>query len=87
MRKEEDDAKSTDRLPLRGGVALNEQDEIFTVKARRCRRCGGLLTSKQAVEDGYGHVCKMKTNAEIEAAKPDVNQLTLFDEIEEQEDT
>ena len=85
MRKEEDDAKSADRLPFRGGgAALNEQDEIFTVKARRCRRCGGLLTSKQAVEDGYGHVCKMKTCAEIEAAKPDVNQITLFDVFEEQ---
>ncbi len=61
------------------GVALKDQDEIFTIKARRCKRCGGLLTSKQAVEDGYGHVCKMKIWAEIEAAKPDPNQQTLFD--------
>lgn len=63
----------------------NSQDEIFTVKARRCKRCGGLLTSKQAVEDGYGHVCKMKTKAEIEAATPDPNQLTLFDTFESEE--
>lgn len=34
--------------------------EIFMVRARRCQRCGGLLTSAQAVSDGYGHVCKMK---------------------------
>ena len=56
-------------------------DEIFTIKARKCKRCGGLLTSKQAVEDGYGHVCKMKTRAEERAAEPDPNQLTLFDAL------
>lgn len=37
-----------------------ENDGIFTIQARRCKRCGGLLTSKQAVKDGYGHVCKQK---------------------------
>lgn len=30
------------------------------IRARRCRRCGGLLTSDRAIADGYGHVCKMK---------------------------
>lgn len=69
---------------LAGGVTLND-DEIFTVKARRCKRCGGLLTSKQAVEDGYGHVCKMKSEAERKAAEPDPNQLTLFDAFEAEE--
>lgn len=34
--------------------------DVFMVRARRCKRCGGLLTSAQAVADGYGHVCKMK---------------------------
>ena len=57
---------------------VSDSGEIFMVKARRCKRCGGLLTSKQAVEDGYGHVCKMKAHAEAEAAKPDPNQMTLF---------
>lgn len=56
----------------------NSQDDIFTIKARRCKRCGGLLTSKQAVEDGYGHVCKMKAEAEIRAAQPDPNQISLL---------
>lgn len=55
------------------------EPETFIIKARRCKRCGGLLTSKQAVEDGYGHVCKMKEAAEKRAAIPDPNQLTLFD--------
>ncbi|MCD8311249.1 MAG: hypothetical protein LUD43_01915 [Firmicutes bacterium] len=61
-------------------------DEIFTIKARKCKRCGGLLTSKQAVEDGYGHVCKMKARAEAEAARPDPNQITLFEAFDEAEE-
>lgn len=28
--------------------------EIFTIRARRCKRCGRLLTSAEAVEKGYG---------------------------------
>lgn len=51
--------------------------EIFMVKARRCKRCGGLLTSAQAVADGYGHVCKMKELGEREANKPIPGQMTL----------
>lgn len=57
----------------------DQQDDIFTIKARRCKRCGGLLTSKQAVEDGYGHVCKMKTLAELKASEDDRNQISFFD--------
>lgn len=53
-------------------------NEIFTIKARRCKRCGGLLTSAQAVSDGYGHVCKIKAKQELEAQKPDPNQLSMF---------
>ena len=35
-------------------------DEIFTIQARRCKRCGRLLTSQEAVERGYGCQCAMK---------------------------
>ena len=63
----------------------NNQNEIFTIKARRCKRCGGLLTSEKAVKIGYGHVCKMKTKAEIEGPKQDPNQLSLFDQFEDEE--
>lgn len=38
--------------------------EIFIIQARRCKRCGGLLTSAEALKDGYGHVCRMKTREE-----------------------
>lgn len=60
---------------------MNEPDmsEVFTIKARRCKRCGGLLTSRQAILDGMGHTCKMKLKAEEDAKKPDPNQTTLFD--------
>jgi len=51
--------------------------ETFIIKARRCKRCGGLLTSKQAVIDGYGHVCKMRVNQEEQTDQ--VQQLSLFD--------
>lgn len=55
------------------------EHEIFTIKARRCKRCGGILTSRQAIEDGYGHTCKIKARAEEEAREPDPNQLSIFD--------
>lgn len=55
---------------------MNE-DGIFTINARRCKRCGGILTNKQAVEEGYGHVCKMKACAEEEAKKPIDGQIKL----------
>ena len=30
------------------------EDGIFTIQARRCKRCGGLLTSKKGIQYGYG---------------------------------
>lgn len=32
--------------------------EIFTIRARRCKRCGRLLTSAEAVEKGLPVRCK-----------------------------
>ena len=45
-------------------------DEVFTIQARRCKRCGRLLTSQEAVERGYGCQCAMKAKREEEAQKP-----------------
>jgi len=42
-------------------------DEVFTIQARRCKRCGRLLTSQEAVERGYGCQCAMKAKREEEA--------------------
>ena len=53
-------------------------DEVFTIPARRCKRCGGLLTSAQAIQDGYGHTCKMKARREALAREEMKNQMSLF---------
>ena len=37
-----------------------ENSEVFTIPARRCKRCGGLLTSAQGLQDGYGPCCLRK---------------------------
>lgn len=60
--------------------AQDDSGDIFMVKARRCKRCGGLLTSKQAVADGYGHTCKMKELGERQANEPIPGQILLFEE-------
>ena len=55
------------------------EHEVFLVEARRCKRCGGLLTSKQAVADGYGHVCKMKAERERLGEPQIPGQVSMFD--------
>lgn len=60
--------------------------EIFTIRARRCKRCGRLLTSAEAVEKGYGCQCTAKAQAEEDEKKPIPGQMTfddLFKNMEE----
>lgn len=52
--------------------------DVFMVRARRCKRCGGLLTSAQAVADGYGHVSKMKELQKQQDQEELKNQYSLF---------
>lgn len=59
--------------------------DVFFVRARRCKRCGGLLTSAKAVADGYGHVCKMKELGELEAKQPIPGQISLLAEEDAEE--
>lgn len=54
----------------------------FMIQACRCRRCGGLLTSKEGVRNGIGHVCRMKALREM----PDPNQVTVFDVLGDKEE-
>ena len=61
-------------------------DEVFTIQARRCKRCGRLLTSQEAVERGYGCQCAMKAKKEEEAQKPIPGQRTIFDYLEDEEE-
>lgn len=52
---------------------------VFLVRARRCRRCGGLLTGAEAVRDGIGHVCKRWEKEEREARQWErENQCSLW---------
>lgn len=54
----------------------------FMIQACRCRRCGGLLTSKEGIRNGIGHVCRMKALREM----PDPNQVTVFDVLNDKEE-
>ena len=54
-------------------------DEIFTIRASRCKRCGRLLTSGKAIEKGYGCQCAAKARAEEDAQKPIPGQMTIDD--------
>ena len=64
---------------------MNKQpeSEIFTIPARRCKRCGGLLTSAEAIRDGYGSCCLRKMRQEARAKEKEKNQYSLFDRKEE----
>ena len=66
---------------------MNKQpeSEISTTPARRCKRCGGLLTSAEAIRDGYGSCCLRKMRQEARAKEEAKNQCSLFDREEEQE--
>lgn len=64
----------------------NDLGDVFMVRARRCKRCGGLLTSAQAVADGYGHVCKMKELQKHQAREELKNQYSLFSGEEDKND-
>lgn len=63
---------------------MKDSNEVFEIKARRCLRCGGILTSAQAIRDGYGPTCKAKMRAEERQREIDANQYTLFDALGEE---
>ena len=64
---------------------MNKQpeSEIFTIPARRCKRCGGLLASAEAIRDGYGSCCLRKIRQEQRAKEEAKNQYSLFDTTKE----
>ena len=55
------------------------KSDVFTSPARRWKRCGGLLTSKQGLRDGYGPCCLQKMRQEEAERKMAENQYSLFD--------
>lgn len=36
-----------------------DPNDMLLVQARRCRRCGRVLTGKNAIQDGIGRACKL----------------------------
>lgn len=59
-------------------------DEVFSIQARRCKRCGGLLTSEQAIRIGYGACCLRKMRREEQEKEENKDQITFFDNTEEE---
>lgn len=59
-------------------MSKQPEGEVFTIPARRCKRCGGLLTSAQAIRDGYGSCCLRKMRQEARAKEEEKNQYSLF---------
>lgn len=60
-------------------------DGIFMIQARRCKRCGRLLTNKEAVEKGYGCQCAKKVQIEEQEREPIPGQWSIFDILDEEE--
>lgn len=56
-----------------------KENEIFTIKARKCLRCGRLLVSREAVRDGYGCRCKMLEEKERQLKSPLAGQMSIED--------
>lgn len=65
---------------------MNERQdsEIFQIPARRCKRCGRLLTSRKAVELGYGCQRLRKEQEEARAKEPIPGQMNLLDDFGEE---
>ena len=61
-------------------------DGIFMIKARKCKRCGRLLTSKDAIEKGLGCQCAMKAAKEELEKEPIPGQMDIFDFFEKPEE-
>lgn len=61
-------------------------NEVFVIKARRCKICGRILTSKKAVEDGYGETCRCKAKKLEQEKEPMNGQMNVFDFLSENEE-
>ena len=62
---------------------MDRENEVFTIQARKCRRCGGLLTSAKAIRDGYGACCLRKIRQEERGREKDKDQMNFFGTEEE----
>ena len=58
---------------------MEKSNEVFKIAARRCRRCGGILTSAQGMRDGYGPCCLRKAREEEAQRREEEKLVSLFD--------
>ena len=60
------------------------ENKVYVVRAKRCRRCGGLLTSEFGIRNGIGECCLMKEKYEELIRMPDPNQISfdMYENIE-----
>lgn len=56
-----------------------EDKETFSIPARRCKRCGGILTSQQSLESGYGPGCWRKMQREQKEKEEQARLVSFFD--------
>lgn len=56
-----------------------EDKEIFSIPARRCKRCGGILTSQQSLKSGYGPGCWRKMQQEQKEKEEQAGLVSFFD--------
>lgn len=63
---------------------MDKENEVFSIQARRCKRCGGLLTSEQAIRIGYGACYLRKMRREEQEKEESKDQITFFDDTEEE---
>ena len=57
-------------------------DGVFMIKARKCKLCGRILTSKKAVEEGYGETCKCRALKIEKEEEPIDGQMNVFDYLD-----
>lgn len=61
---------------------MDNKDVIY-IQAVRCKRCGRLLTSKKAMQDGYGESCRCKARKEELEKAPIPGQMSITDYLDD----
>ena len=58
---------------------MSEDDEIFTLRARICKRCGRILTKQESVERGYGCQCAKREEERAREMAPIPGQIDIYE--------
>ena len=87
-RREADEQRRTAEMQTRADTANggDGMEDIVMMPTRRCKRCGRLLFSKEALEKGYGCQCAKHVRQEELDRQPVEGQITLFDYAESEDE-